>query len=69
MRESWDPCDCGSMCKIVVIDKKFVFQGVDDEASSMDSKLTDEDKMDCAKVIQGYLGGRVRDPIVSGLYM
>ena len=35
----------------------------DDETSS---KLTDEDKLACAQVIQEYLAGRVADPITAG---
>ena len=33
----------------------------------MESKLTDEEKVACAKLMQGYLGGRVLDPISAGV--
>jgi hypothetical protein len=35
----------------------------DDDTSS---KLTDEDKLACAQVVQEYLAGRVADPITAG---
>ncbi|XP_076114042.1 uncharacterized protein LOC143082305 isoform X1 [Mytilus galloprovincialis] len=33
----------------------------------MNTKLTDEDKIMCAEIIQGYLGGKVPDPITAGI--
>jgi hypothetical protein len=32
----------------------------------MNTKLTDEDKIMCSEIIQGYLGGKVPDPITAG---
>ena len=29
--------------------------------------LTDEDKMACARLMQGYIGGKIRDPISAGI--
>lgn len=34
---------------------------------SMNTKLTDEDKIMCSEIIQGYLGGKVSDPITAGI--
>ena len=31
------------------------------------TSITDEDKVNCSQVMQAYLGGRVRDPIVAGI--
>jgi len=32
----------------------------------LDVRLTAEDKVECAKIMQGYLSGRLRDPILAG---
>ena len=46
----------------------FLFQGDNGvNLSVMDSKLTDADKLDCARIIQSYVGGRINDPIVAGI--
>ncbi|XP_076451124.1 uncharacterized protein LOC143287006 [Babylonia areolata] len=37
------------------------------EEEEMTSKLTDEDKLTCAQVVQEYLAGRVSDPVVAGM--
>ncbi|XP_046328231.2 kinesin heavy chain-like isoform X1 [Haliotis rufescens] len=33
----------------------------------MSSKLTDEDKIHCARVVHEYLGGRLTDPVTAGI--
>ncbi|XP_067655828.1 kinesin heavy chain-like [Haliotis asinina] len=33
----------------------------------MSSKLTDEDKLHCARVVHEYLGGRLSDPVTAGI--
>ncbi|KAL8591508.1 hypothetical protein ACOMHN_000523 [Nucella lapillus] len=37
----------------------------DDDLTS--SKLTDEDKLSCAQVVQEYLAGRISDPVTAGV--
>lgn len=38
--------------------------GSDEEDTN--GKLTDEDKLACAQVVQEYIAGRVTDPVVAG---
>lgn len=36
------------------------------EEEDSSSKLTDEDKLSCAQVVQEYLAGRIADPVTAG---
>ena len=36
------------------------------EEEDSSSKLTDEDKLSCAQVVQDYLAGRIADPVTAG---
>ena len=33
---------------------------------TVDSKLTDEDKLQCARIVESYLAGRLKDPVMAG---
>ena len=33
---------------------------------SSESKLTDEDKLECARIVEAYLTGRLKDPVMAG---
>ena len=33
---------------------------------TVDSKLTDEDKLQCSQIVESYLAGRLKDPVMAG---
>ena len=41
-------------------------EGDREEEEDSSSKLTDEDKLSCAQVVQEYLAGRIADPVTAG---
>ncbi len=63
-----------SMHSLYSVFHHLLLQGLSEDSGGggrlmMDSKLTDEQKMECAKVVQGYLAGRVKDPIMAGKFV